>query len=177
MKKYIVAIGLALASVINASAFDWLTFVQDAGNSKQLTATIYPSYAPGLKLADGTKKEWGMGMALAYPVGTDHVLAGVRADWIQGQLFVPSLTITPNAQFQIKGHSFTVFGIGGMIVPLAGVGEENGEVGATVGAGVHTTVWQPTVNSSVQVWAGYERWTPVLDVNIYHLSVAYTIKF
>jgi hypothetical protein len=177
MRKLTAIIGVAalLATVSNINA-GWLEFVQKAGNSKQLTATVYPSYVPGLKLEDGRKAEWGVGAALMYPLGTDHVLGGVRVDYLADQLWMPSVTITPNADVQLFGHNFTAFATAGAIVPL-GKSDEEGDVGATVGAGIFTTVWKPSEAVSLQLWAAYERWMPVLDVNVYHAGVALTVKF
>lgn len=178
MTKIKIIIGVAvLALATELKATDWIGFAQSVGNSKQLTATIYPSYAPGLTLNDGKKAEWGFGAAAMYPVGTDHLMAGARLDWLADQFWTPSVTISPNAQVQILEHDFTVFGLGGAVMPLGNVTEDNGKVGATLGAGIYTTVWQPSANTSLQVWAAYERWTPVLDINIFHASAAFTIKF
>jgi hypothetical protein len=175
MKKILLASIVALA--VTANATDWIGFAQNVGNSKQLTAAIYPSYSPGLVLDNGKKSEWGAGLALMYPLGTDHVMAGVRMDWIADAFWTPSVTISPNAQFQVLGQNFTAFAIAGAIIPLDGAGSENGEVGATIGAGVYTTIWKPSEATSLQLFAAWERWTPVLNVNTYHLGAAFTVAF
>jgi len=153
-----------------------ISFTQGVEAEKSLTLAVYPSYAPGLKLDTGQKAEWGFGAAAMYPIATSHMLVGGRVDYLADIFWAPSVTVTPNLDFQFLGKNATLFGIGGATIPLQGT-TEDGQVGAVIGAGIYATIWQPSENVSVQVIGAYERWTPVLDQNIYHIAIAATIKF
>lgn len=152
-------------------------FAQKADEAKAVTVTVYPSYAPNLTLDNGRKEPWGFGAAAMYPLLTEHLLVGGRIDYLADRLWAPSLTLTPNADVQLFGQNFTVFGVGGTVMPLAGAESDNKDVGGVFGAGIYTTVWKPTDNTGLSLWAAYERWTPVLDATILHFSAAFTIRF
>lgn len=187
MKKLLTIIGVAALTLatVNLSAqtneAPWwkniVGFSQSVSDSKEITLTVYPSYAPNLTLDNGRKAPWGFGAAAMYPLGTDHLLVGGRIDYLADRLWAPSLTITPNVDVQLFGKNFTVFGIGGTVMPIAGAQSDNKDVGGVFGAGIYTTVWKPTEKTGLSLWGAYERWTPVLDTTILHFSAAFTIKF
>jgi hypothetical protein len=97
-------------------------------------------------------------------------------DWLADSMWAPSVTITPNMDLQLLGHNFTAFALGGAVVPAGGT-DEDGEVGAVFGGGIYTTVWQPSPTASLQMFGAWERWTPVLDVDILHIGLAFTYSF
>lgn len=177
MKQSFLAIALAGATVApcpGASWNDWISFTQHAAESRQVTVAAYPGFSPDLK--ELGQSQWGAGLALLYPVLTDHTLVGARLDWLADEFWAPSVALTLQADVQLFGHNFTPFAIGGAVMPLGGAGDQNHEVGAIVGAGIYTTVWQPTPDASVQVFFAYEHWTN-LDANVYRPGIALTIRF
>ena len=155
---------------------DIIGFAQGVESGKQVSVAVYPTWTPGLTLADGTKAEFGGGVAVGYPVGTSHVLTLGRLEYRGRQMFAPSVTLTPNADFQLFNHNFTLFGEIGGVVPTGGTAV-NGQVGAVVGAGVITTIWQPSATTCVSAIAAYERWVPVMNLNSYIVGLQGSISF
>lgn len=180
MKKLMTIIGVAalLATNLNAAWYDdILGFAQATSEAKQLTFAAYPGYAPDLTLSDGTKAPWGAGVALLYPVLSDYTFVGARLDWLGNEFWAPSLNATVKADVQLFGHNFTPFAFGGTIVPLGGAADDNRTFGAIVGTGIYTTIWQPTANTSLQIFYAFEHWFEPLNTDVHRPGIAFTIKF
>jgi hypothetical protein len=181
MKK-IRTISLVLLGLLATSSFaitnQWVGFVQTIETNRQLTVALYPGYAPDLDVG-GKESVWGGGMAVLYPVGSQYTLVGARLDWLAETFYMPSVNLTLKADVQLFGHNFTPFVMGGAIMPLAGAGNDNTEVGSTIGAGIYTTVWNGKVgakDASLQVFGSAERWSN-LAVTVYRPGVAFTLKW
>lgn len=158
-----------------ADESSWIGFVQGVVTNKTLTVTAYPSYAPDLTI-NGEKKSWGFGVAALYPLG-DYAFTGARLDYLGDQYWSPSVTVGCKADVQLFGHNFTPFALGGAIIPLGGAGSDNHSVGAIVGGGIYTTVWQSAdKKTSVQAYYAAEHWTIFSGV-VHHPGVALTFKF
>jgi hypothetical protein len=159
----------------------WFQLASGASEAGQITVAAYPGYAPGLTL-DGEKAEWGAGMALLYPLG-DYVLVGGRLDWMADEFWMPSATVGLKLDVKLFNKLVvTPFTIGGVIVPLGGAGEENKEVGAIVGGGIYSTVWNwngadGKSKGGLQVFYAAEMWTLWPDVLIHRPGIAVTVRF
>lgn len=178
--KILSLIGAALITLAAAVKADgqqtsWITFAQNVSSNKSLTLTTYPSYAPQLTIK-GTTKSWGFGVAALYPL-SDYAFTGARLDYLGDQFWSPSVTVGCKADVQLFGHNFTPFALGGAILPLGGAGEDNHNLGAVIGTGIYTTVWQSAdKKTSVQAYYAIEKWTIFTGV-IHHPGVAVTFKF
>jgi len=164
MKKLMLSIiGLAVAVSIHAQDSTVLkerliSFEQGVVTNHEIIVAVYPGFNPQLEV-NGIKKNWGFGACGLYPL-TDHTFTGIRVDYMGGQFWMPSATVGLRADFQIYGHNFSSFTTGGAIFPLSGAGQENGSIGAIVGAGVSTKVWQNAKgNMSIDAFVAVEKWT------------------
>src|ERR1041385_2220415 len=120
MKKLLSIIGVAalLATVnVNAGLLGWIERNPDAIAATNFVAAIAPSWAPGLKGANGQKEEFGVSGALLYPVNSDpnfQAFAGVRGDWLGGSFFTPSVNVQLGANLRFFGHfNATLFAVSG----------------------------------------------------------------
>ena len=183
MKKLMTIIGVVALMLTTVNAQDtnkswWdgiIGFSQSVSDAKQLTIAAYPGYAPNLTV-DGKKAPWGGGLALLYPVATQYTYVGARVDWLANEFWAPSADVTIKADVQLFNHNFTPFALGGMVYPLSGAGKDNHEVGAIAGAGIYTTIWKPSENTSLQVFYAYERWFN-LDTDVHRPGLSLTVKF
>jgi hypothetical protein len=164
----------------------WFQLARGASDAGQITVAVYPGYAPGLLVDTGEfelkKKEWGMGMALLYPVG-DFVLVGGRLDYMADEFWMPSVTLGLKADIKLFNKLIvTPFTIGGAIMPLSGAGEANHDVGAIVGGGIYSTVWnwhdsKGVSKGGLQVFYAAEYWSLWDGVIIHRPGVAFTVRF
>ena len=157
-----------------------ISFVQGVSTNHSLILALYPSYAPDLNI-DGKNKPWGAGFAALYPIAPDtlgnHVYTGLRFDYLAGQFFAASADVGLKADVQLFGHTFTPFVVGGGLIPLQGGGSGNYELGAIVGGGINTAVWQSANGKlTVNLFAEYEHWT-LFNSGIYHGGTALNFKF
>lgn len=145
--------------------------ISQAINAKQISVTVYPSYAPGLKDKDGKNSPFGFGAALLYPLA-DHTFVGVRFDEMIGQRFAGQASGGFNYTFSLKGHDLRAFALGGVIA------NQFGDVGAVIGAGLDTTVWATADgNESLDIFAAYDRWIILDNINMFHLGPVFTVRF
>jgi len=176
MKMKKLTIGAVLLLTATTVQAGWLGFAQQTSEAKQLTFAAYPGYAPDLTLSDGTKAPLGAGVALLYPVLTEYTFVGARVDWLGREFWAPSFNATVKKDVQLFEHNFTVFGMGGGIIPLGG-NVENRELGAIVGTGIYTTIWRPSEKLSLQVFYAYEHWFSPLNTGVHRPGVALTYKW
>lgn len=182
MKKLILTIGSALllaATTVQAAWYTNLVSLNEGVNeAKQLTIAVYPGYAPDLTIS-GVSKPWGVGLAALYPIGS-YSFIGARIDYLGDSFWAPSATVGLQASVTLFGRlHVTPFTIGGVIVPIAGAGSQNGEVGAIVGAGFHANVWSGTIfgkEAGLNIFYAAEHWTIYSGV-IHRPGVALTIHF
>ena len=150
-------------------------------NNTNWLAEFHILYAPGLN------NKVGGGIGYFYSVNT-YVLAGLRADWVDGGFWMPS----GNATFQLPIHPFaysvfsflpawaqgieiTPFTYVGIGVPLSGakvgtitipgsVHDNNGQATAILGYGAALKVYAPTNGAwNVSIVADRETWSGFAD--------------
>lgn len=196
MKKLLAVIGVAALALTTVNAqfvtsrgapaktkagpetwYQWIIgFAQGVETNKQLSASICPTYAPGLTLADGTKAEWGGEATLGYPLVSSHLMVQGGIAYLANEFYSGEATVTPNFDVQLFGKSVTFYGRAGGLIPISGT-QENGDVGLIVGAGVMTTLWKPSANTALSVFVAYDRITPVLNVNRYSGGLSFNVGF
>lgn len=188
MKKtlqIITAAALLLFTVICAVAAEpflsednkqsFIGFAQGVNTEQNITAALYPSYAPDLINKDGKSDQWGAGIALTYhPKGAvgQYTFTGVRLDYLGSQFWAPSVNGGLKADVQIFGVNFTPIAYTGLVVPLGGAGSENGSLGVIAGGGVKTKLWTGKVfgkDADLSVGVAAEKWSN-FDGMIYHLG-------
>lgn len=160
-----------------------ISLAQGVNDAKQLSFALYPGYAPDLTI-NGVHKPWGFGAAALYPVynaGAFSGFTGLRIDYLGDEFFAPSADIGIKADIQLHlfGRDFVVtpMAYGGMIFPLQGAGDKNMDLGAIVGGGVYSTLWQSAdKRMAFTVFAAAEKWT-LFDGVIYRPGAAFTFKF
>lgn len=149
----------------------------DALVSTNWTVALAPSYAPGLKnLKTGESQEFGFTGALLYPLG-QYAYAGVRADYLAGDFFLPSIGVEVKADLQLfQRINVTPFAVSGVSYTVSGSGTQDGEVGAIYGAGLKAHLF--TV-SKVRVGGFYEaeRWTQFPNVTVHHYGLCASFSF
>lgn len=147
-------------------------FIAGAMAAKQISVTVYPSYAPGLKdKSTGKNSQFGFGAAILYPT-TDHTFVGVRVDEMLGQTFAGQASGGFNYGFTLWGKDIEAFALGGVIA------SQTGDIGAVVGAGVDMNLWTNSKsNISVNVFAAYDRWIILDNINMFHAGPVVTFKF
>lgn len=179
MKRILSIIGVAalLATTTQAAWYsDLVKLNQDINNAKELTVAVYPGYAPDLTIA-GVKKPWGAGVALLYPVAA-NVFIGGRIDYLGDSFWAPSAEVGLKLDVILfNKFAVTPFTVGGVIVPLAGAGSQNGDVGAIVGAGIKAHLWTfAGGKGSLDCFYVAEHWTIFSGV-IHRPGLALTYKF
>jgi hypothetical protein len=101
-------------------------------------------------------------------------------DWLDNEFWAPSVNVGVQKRFTLFPETLdipvTVFGLTGAIVPVAGAGTDNGEVGALAGTGFSATIWRPTPNSALSLFYGAEYWSN-LDQWVHRPGVAFTLRF
>lgn len=185
MKKKIIAITAAAAmllAVITATAQpsvnpevkdNAIAFVQGVSAEKNITVSLYPSYAPDLINKDGKSDQWGAGIALTYhPNGAvgQYTFAGIRLDYLGSQFYAPSVAGGLKADVQFFGVNVTPFAYTGAIVPLSGAGDQNGDWGTILGAGAKVSVWNGKLlglDANLAVAVAAEKWSQ-FDGMVYH---------
>jgi hypothetical protein len=127
--------------------------------------------------ASGLEHKNGAGIAGFYPL-SDYILAGVRADYVNGGFWMPSgnatfqVPITPIKSFQWL--TVTPFAYAGVGIPLSGAvvagvtlpgqvpKDNNGQATAILGYGASISVWKGTNTTgfhSVEIVGDRETWT------------------
>lgn len=144
-----------------------IAFAQLTSSNRNLTIAAYPMYAPSI-VVDGKKDNFGVGIALLTPVAAvpalqdntmaKHSFVGLRFDYLAHQAFASTVGVGIKGDMQLWGHNFTGFASGGANLPFAGFGVKNGDIGAMVGAGGYTTLWQFT-HGALGVQMSAEKWT------------------
>ncbi len=159
-----------------------VAFVQGVSAERNLTISIAPSYAPNLINKDGVSDQWGACLALTYhPQGAvgQYTFAGIRLDYLGSEFWAPSINGGLKADVQLFGINFTPLAYTGVSIPLAGAGEDNGDVGIIAGGGVKTTLWNGLLfgkAANLSVFAAAEKWSQ-FDGMIYHIGPALTINW
>ena len=176
MKQLILTIGavLCLTAVTNAQDTNAqikasaIAFAQGVESNKSVWVAVHPEYAPSI-MVNGAKDTFGMGVALlteadAIPAlqGTvvgNHVFGGLRFDYLAHEAFASTVGVGVKGDMQLWGHNFTGFVEGGGNIPFSGFGQKNGDLGAMLGAGGYTSIWQPSKNVNLGLEFTAERWT------------------
>lgn len=172
MKKLIssILVTVALFAVITPALAQetpktrFISFTQEAKDAGNVAFTLSPCYAPSLKDKNGKDSHWGAGAALTYTLTGDvgkFTFAGIRLDYLGGELWAPSVNGGLKADVQILGHTFTPVAYSGAVFPLASLQDATGSVGIITGGGVKTEVWQGQLfKHDATLFAGYaaERW-------------------
>lgn len=131
-----------------------------------LTLVVYASHAKGLVDAKGNDASWGGGFALVHPIDSQgYASAGLRMQWLAGDVYIPSLTAnvqTTKNLFGIPNAYVTTFGFGGAVLPVGGT-TENGNLSLTYGVGA-SIKYRIKPNLEIGVAYGIEFW-PGLNVN------------
>lgn len=125
----------------------------------------YATHADGLVDSKGKDASWGGGFALVQPLN-NYVNAGLRMQYLAGEVYVPSVTAqvqTTKNLFGIPKLFITTFGFGGAVLPIGGLDQDNGNAYLTYGAGFSIKY---QVKENLEIGAGYgvEYW-PGLNVN------------
>lgn len=144
-----------------------ISFAQLTASNRNLTIATYPMYAPDI-VVDGKKDNFGVGIALLTPVSAlpalqdstiaKHSFIGLRFDYLAHQAFASTVGVGVKGDMQLWGHNFTGFVHSGANLPFAGFGVKNGDIGAMVGAGGYTSIWQFT-HGSLGIQVSAEHWT------------------
>lgn len=152
-----------------------ISFAQGVNDSKQIVVGVSPSYAPDLKI-NGTHKAFGGSVFGLYPLN-DYLFTGLRFDYLGDSFFSGTADVGVKGDVQILGHNFTPFAITGASSPFQGAGNDTLEVGAIIGTGVYTTLWQNEAKT-ISIDAAFETEKNTLfDGLIYHPVVALNWKF
>ncbi len=151
--------------------------IESIFNSKSLALAVYPSYGRDI-VVNGKSNPWGFGAALLYPVA-EYAYAGIRLDYLSGQLWAPSATV--GAKYTLKNvwSKPTIFSVGGLVYTANQLrsGEQTSSVGAIAGIGIEDIVWQDKSGAySFSLFAEGEKWTN-LPGTILHVGVAGGVKF
>lgn len=153
-----------------------LTFVQEVESNRTVSVAAYPSYAPGI-VVNGKKDTFGMGVAVLVPAnvipnlqGTvvgQHGYAGLRFDYLAHQAFASTIGVGMKEEFQLWSHNVTLFQQASANIPFSGFGVKNGVLGAALGGGLVTPIWQPTPNFGISLQVSAEKWTQFQGA-VYH---------
>ena len=145
--------------------------IQGASDARSLQLVLYPTYAKDLG------NHWGAGGALLYPLG-EFLFAGARFDYLDGNYFAASVGVGAKADIDILGKKFTPFAITGAVMPLSGAGDTNHELGAIVGTGVSTVIWENQAkNSRVSAFGALEYWSQYPGIQIYHAGAQLSLAW
>lgn len=126
---------------------------------------VYGTYASQLK------EKWGGGFGAFYPL-SDYILAGVRMDYIDDELWMPS----GNATLQVPLHPFkwltiTPLGYAGIGIPISGatfgdytvpgsIHNNDGQVTAIYGYGVAVGIYKSKdAKWSLSAFWEHEKWS------------------
>lgn len=157
-------------------------FYQGVETNRALSVSLYPSYAPGLKI-NGKSKPFGFGAAVLYPL-SQHTFTGFRADYLAGDFFAAQAAVGAKADFQLWGHTFTGFAVTSVLLPIQGAGDSNFTPGNATGAGITTEVYKHHYTSedlTVNLSYEGERWQvpgSVLDgLFVHHVAITVGITF
>jgi hypothetical protein len=159
-------------------------FAQTVSTNRQISATLYPSYAPSI-VVDGKKDNFGFGAAVLTPVSlvpaladsaiAQHSYVGLRFDYLAHQAFASTVGVGMKGDFQLWGHNFTAFAQTGVNIPFSGFGVKNGAVGAMAGGGLYTDIYKFT-HGSIGFQVSAEKWTQ-FSGEIFHGGPVFTLSF
>jgi hypothetical protein len=194
MKKLITLIGVAalLATVSYAQSTTdnsqlkkaVIAFAQNVSTNREITATVYPSYAPSI-VVNGKKDNFGFGAAVLTPVSlvpaladntiAQHSFVGLRFDYLAHQAFASTVGVGMKGDWQLWKLNNTAFGETGANIPFSGFGIHNGEIGAMVGSGNYTMIhsWG---KSKLGFQVSIEKWTQFPGV-VWHFGPVFTLDF
>lgn len=189
MKKLLLAVSLFVTVSVSAqtteidpglakswlgTAFSWLANSPDAEVSTNWSFVAYASHAKGLVDGDGHKAEWGGGLAALYPLNA-YVRTGVRMQYIDGNIFLPSVnvqlqTIKTYGKFSLTPSVYT-----GLLTPW-GNSNDTGTIGTLTGISL-SAKYKFTDSFSFGIGGAVEKWSnlPVDYVN--HFGVIATVSF
>lgn len=191
MKKLVSIIAL-VASLSVASAQDGVSIMPDMASTSagrvlellanspdfqpntNLTMVLYASHAKGLVDSAGDAAEWGGGIAVVQPLN-GYASAGLRVQYLAGEVYVPSLTLnvqTTKNLFGIPKLFITTFGFSGAVLPIGGL-PDNGNASLTYGIGTSikyrfTDTFEAGFGYGLEYWPGLnvnriEHFGPVLN--------------
>lgn len=148
----------------------------EAESSTNWIFALAPSYAPGLKNSHGERQELGFTGALLYPI-SKYAFAGMRADYLAGDFFLPSVGVEMKADLILFGKlRVTPFAVSGVSYPVSGAGQENNALGAIYGAGLKTDLYR-WKNGHLGAFYEAEKWTQFSGVTIHHFGALVSWTF
>ena len=154
---------------ITAGLSEWLNNNEAARTATNWLVAPYFTYAPDIEAEDKV----GGGIFVAYKV-TDFLYAGIGVDYL-GELTLPQGNVELKADikpFKYLGFATNFiarpFAVAGIAVPLSGSGDDNGNVGSIIGAGVAIPVWKISDNYTMSVGGALLKWTGVGDYSGNH---------
>jgi len=161
-----------------------IAFAQNVSTNREITATVYPSYAPSI-VVNGKRDNFGFGAAVLTPVSlvpalqdstlAQHSFVGLRFDYLAHQAFASTVGVGMKGDWQLWKLNNTAFGETGANIPFSGFGIHNGEIGAMVGSGNYTMIhsWG---KSKLGFQVSVEKWTQFPGV-VYHFGPVFTLDF
>jgi len=157
MKKFLALFGVMLAITINAQTntppspppleavagtnvvpslpeyvTTWLNFLG--------TTSTNWVVAPYAIYVDDDVNSFGGGIAAMYSV-SQYALTGLRLDYVNGELWMPSVNLTLQLPLKVADKvTVAPFAISGLATPLGGRGDDNGEAVGILGGGLAVRV-------------------------------------
>lgn len=124
----------------------WLSFLSNTGTNWLVSP--YAIYV------DDDVNSMGGGIAAMYSLN-EYALTGLRMDYVNEELWMPSINVTLQLPIKVAGKvTVAPFAISGLATPLDGRGDDNGEAVAIVGAGLAVQV-----SKSIGLVYDAEMWT------------------
>lgn len=161
-----------------------IAFAQTVSTNREITATIYPSYAPSI-VVNGKKDNFGFGAAVLTPVSlvpalsdstlAQHSFVGLRFDYLAHQAFASTVGVGMKGDFQLWGHNVEAFAQTGVNIPFSGFGIHNGDIGAMAGGGFYTEVYHFT-HGSLGIQVSAEKWTQFQGY-VMHAGPVFSLSF
>lgn len=138
----------------------------------QLAGNIFSARAVSVAVSPSIRAgNYGFNISALYPL-SEYAFAGIRLDMLDHNFTAPSAVV--GAKYTLKNVPFkpTVFTAGGLVMAVAGAGEQNHVVAATTGIGASATLWHSKDGHfALNAFIEAEKWTNFTEP-VYHPGLA-----
>lgn len=143
----------------------------------ELAGNIFSARAVSVAISPSIRAgNYGFNLSVLYPV-SEYAFAGIRLDLLDHNFTAPSAVIGAKYTLQNVPMKPTVFTVGGLVMAVAGAGEQNHVVGAVTGVGASAVLWHTKDGRfGLNAFIEGEKWTNFTEPVI-HPGLAFSGTF